>query len=393
MTVQYLNKLQLKAEIEKCLQCRTKPCMHACPVLCSPCDFIAAARESDYKKAAELILTKNPLGEVCGLICPDKFCQSACVRKNLDNAIKISALQATIMKIARQNNVIDLLQTTHTNGKKIAVIGLGPAGIGAISKLLENGFQVTAFEKENNVGGALNLIPSQRLPKEVLNFEWQNIAKSPLLEVRFKQNLSDYHQLLSHGFDGIIVALGEQKNRRLGIEGEDLALDYTTYLKNPIKYQTDGHVAVIGGGAVAVDCAVTAARLGAKHVEMFVRRAIADMRISLQELNELLEHHIDISSMTRLTKIAKDNNWLSVDTIKTEFNNDNKLVDVVGSNINRSNIALVILALGGVRAEEIHEHEKIIYAGDFINGSSTAVEAIASGQKAAQLLEERLKSF
>ena len=393
MTDQYLNHTQFKTELEKCLQCPTKPCQQACPVLCSPCDFIAAAKEKNDGKAAELILKQNPLGEVCGLICPGKFCQKACIRQKLDRAIQIPAIQATILKNARQKSMIALPTFHKAIGKKIAVIGLGPAGIGAVAELLKYGFYVVAFEKEDSVGGALNLIPEQRLPREILNLEWQRLAKSSLLVVKFNQNLSNYEPLLHDGFDAVIVALGEQKSRTLNIQGEDLALDYTTYLKNPLFYKTDGHVAVIGGGAVAVDCAITAARLGSKHVEMFVRRAISDMRISAQERSELLENHIDISSMTRLTKITADHNKLSVDTVKTEYDDNKKLVDVANSNITRQNISLVILALGSTRAEDICNHENIIYAGDFINGASTAVEAIASGQEAAKNIAKKFNIF
>ena len=126
---------------------------------------------------------------------------------------------------------------------------------------------------------------------------------------------------------------------------------------------------------------------------MFVRRAISDMRISAQERSELLENHIDISSMTRLTKITADHNKLSVDTVKTEYDDNKKLVDVANSNITRQNISLVILALGSTRAEDICNHENIIYAGDFINGASTAVEAIASGQEAAKNIAKKFNIF
>ena len=97
----YPTKPQFNAETEKCLQCKAKPCMQACPVLCSPHDFIAAAKNNDMRAAAELIAKQNVLGEVCGLICPDTFCMKACIRANIDSAIKIPAVQAYIMREAR----------------------------------------------------------------------------------------------------------------------------------------------------------------------------------------------------------------------------------------------------------------------------------------------------
>ncbi|MBP5352823.1 MAG: FAD-dependent oxidoreductase [Alphaproteobacteria bacterium] len=386
----YLNKAQLNAETEKCLQCPAKPCLHACPVRCSPCDFIAAAKENDYAKAAELIRTQNPLGEICGLICPDKFCVKACARQNIDQAIRIPAVQATIMKAARENNFSDTSENVAANGVKVAVVGLGPAGIGAIAELLKYGFSVSAFEKEKNIGGALNLIPPARLPREILDYEWQQLAAHPLLDVRFNSVCPNYAVLLEEGYNAVIVAVGEQKPRRLGIEGEDLAISYTSYLKNPAQYPATGHILIIGGGEVAVDCAVTAAQNGAEHVEMLVRRRVGDMRVTLREQASLFAHNIDITSMTRLTRLIKETDGtLTAFTIKTTFAADGRLVDVADTEIARRGLERVVLALGSTRAEETLKNDNILYAGDFINGGSTAVEAIASGKYAARKIIDK----
>ena len=385
MSELYLKQPQLKAELEKCLQCKTKPCKAACPVSCSPCDFIKYAKEGNFDKAAEEILRQNPLGETCGLICPDKFCMKACTRANLDASIKIPAVQAAIMQKANEVFV----DGNPDNGKKIAVVGLGPAGIGAVAEALKQGFSVDAFEKESSVGGALNLIPNERLPKEVLLKEWQRISNNPRLQVNFSIEVSNYKSLLNKDYDAIVIALGEQKSRKLGIEGEQFALDYTEYLQNPQKYVISGHVMIVGGGAAAVDCALTAARQGARHTEMLVRRGISNMRITAAERDSLLQAAVDITAMTKPLKIEKSGDKLIVDTIKTEFDEQGKLVEVAGTQIKRNNIDLVITALGSDRAEEPVENPKIIYAGDFITGGSTAVQAVASGKKTIDMIVER----
>ena len=385
MSELYLKQPQLKAELEKCLQCKTKPCKAACPVSCSPCDFIKYAKEGNFDKAAEEILRQNPLGETCGLVCPDKFCMKACTRANLDAPIKIPAVQAAIMQKASEVCV----DGKPDNGKKIAVVGLGPAGIGAVAEALKQGFSVDAFEKESSVGGALNLIPNERLPKEVLLKEWQRISNNPRLQVNFSIEVSNYKSLLNKDYDAIVIALGEQKSRKLGIEGEQFALDYTEYLQNPQKYVVSGHVMIVGGGAAAVDCALTAARQGARHTEMLVRRGISNMRITAAERDSLLQAAVDITAMTKPLKIEKSGDKLIVDTIKTEFDEQGKLVEVAGTQIRRNNIDLVITALGSDRAEEPLENAKIIYAGDFITGGSTAVQAVASGKKAIDMIVER----
>lgn len=387
MSKLYLNNQQLNAELQKCLQCKTKPCMQACPVKCSPCDFIALAQRGNMDAAACEILRRNPLGEVCGLICPDKFCVNACIRANIDAPIKIPAVQATIMQKAKNVN----FAKAQSNNKKIAVIGLGPAGIGAVAEALKYGFEVTAFEKENTIGGALNLIPSSRLPREVLLKEWQRISNNSLLNVKFSAQINDYEELLKLGYEAVIVTIGEQKVRTLKIEGKEFAINYTEYLKNPQNYATSGHVMIVGGGAVAVDCALTAAKQGARHTEMLVRRSISNMRITIAERDSLLKAKIDITTMTKPLKIEKSGDSLIVDTIKTEFNEQGELVEVENTIIRRKNIDLLVTALGSEQAEELVDNPKIIYAGDFINGGSTAVEAIADGKKSVMEIVKNIK--
>ncbi len=390
MKNKYLTSPQLQAELEKCLQCPTKPCMKACPAKVSPADFIALAKKGEWTKAAEEIERQNPMGEVCGLICPDKFCMHACTRQHIDASIRIPEVQAAIMQKARQSQTVSALQITPANGKKVAVIGLGPAGISAVIALLKQGFKVAAFEKSAVVGGALNYIPEVRLPREVIAYEWQKWQNHPLLEVHFNQSISDYAALLAQGFDGVIVASGEQKTRTLGIAGEDLAVQWTDYLREPQKYADAKNVAIVGGGAVAVDCAVTAKMQEAQNVEMFVRRRLSDMRITPQERRQLLEHQIDITTMTRLTKIENNANHLTAWTVKTRFNDAGKLEDQPQTEISRLGFDLIVLALGSTRAEELAPTDRIIYAGDVLNGGSTAVEAVASGKAAAEMLMDTL---
>ena len=130
----YLSRAQLVAELGRCLNCKTQPCMNACPVNCNPREFIARAKEGDFAGAVEAITRYNPMGQTCGLICPDKFCMRACTRTAIDFPINIPRVQATILEKYRtaKNAAHPKLPA---NGKKIAVIGAGPAGIAATSEL------------------------------------------------------------------------------------------------------------------------------------------------------------------------------------------------------------------------------------------------------------------
>ena len=161
----YLNKAQLKAELDRCLNCKTQPCMHACPVNCSPQEFINHAKEGDFDGAVKTILRNNPLGQTCGLICPDKFCMKACIRNRIDFAVNIPKVQATILENYRREK--ESFAHVIPNGVKVAVIGAGPAGLAASSVLAKSGCKVVLFEGRHQIGGALNLIPDERLPHEV----------------------------------------------------------------------------------------------------------------------------------------------------------------------------------------------------------------------------------
>ena len=383
----YLNKAQLKAELDRCLNCKTQPCMHACPVNCSPQEFINHAKEGDYDGAVKTILRNNPLGQTCGLICPDKFCMKACIRNRIDFAVNIPKVQATILENYRREK--ESFAHVKPNGVKVAVIGAGPAGLAASSVLAKAGCKVVLFEGRHQIGGALNLIPDERLPHEVIEKDWSYIFNPELVELKLNHKVADVLALKSE-FDWVIVASGEPNLVNLGIAGEEYAVSYMEYLGNPEQYAGEGKVAIIGGGNVAADCAFTAKAFGASEVEMFVRRRIADMRISKAEHLELLERQIDISPMTSPDKIEPDACKFTLYVHKNRFH-EGKLTPLENSSLKLTGFSLVVKAIGS-RADSKIEDERIIYAGDCKTGGSTIVEAISSGMAAADLILERVNA-
>lgn len=361
--------------------------MNACPVKCSPQDFIQQAKVGNFTGAVKSICSNNPMGHTCGLICPEHFCMKACLRGKIDHPINIPLVQATLISKYRQ----DMTDTDKApdNGKKIAIIGAGPAGMAAAWVLVKQGYSVQLFEKTDRVGGALNLIPDYRLPYEVIEDDWNYIKRIGNAEIEFNCEIDNPNQLLKQGFAGVIVAVGEQNCISLGVEGEENVVAYADYLREPQKYASTGIVGIIGGGNVAADCAITAKNMGAAQVSVFVRRKIFDMKVTQKERQELIDEQIDLVTTTRVCRVEKNGNNLDVYTCSTK-QTDNGYRDIENSEIKRDGFDLVIKAIGS-RAEKAADCEHVVYAGDCKNGGSTVVEAVASGLETAKLLHSKLK--
>ncbi len=379
----YLSKIQLRAELERCLNCKAQPCMNACPVNCNPQEFINFAKQGDFEQAVKTIGRNNPMGQTCGLICHDKFCMKACTRRNIDFSVNIPKVQATILQnyhVAGEDYA-DVVP----NGKSVAVIGAGPAGIAATSMLVKNGYKVTLFEATGKIGGALNMIPDERLPHAVIERDWSFLVNEKFIILKLNTKVANPLELLGF-YDGVIVASGEPNCVPLNIPGEEHTLSYIEYLYNPDKYKTLGNVAIVGGGNVAADCAFTAVANGASMVEMFVRRRLSDMRIYTNEYLELLRRNVNITALNSPEKIEQKNGKLSLFVHKNYFDGD-KWQALPNSTIELPNFSLIIKAVGS-RADLKVNNQKIIYAGDCKTGGSTIVEAIASGRSAAIAINE-----
>ena len=372
--------------MDRCLNCANKPCMNACPVNCSPQEFISHAKNGDFEQAVATITRNNPMGQTCGLICPDKFCMKACTRSRIDFAVNIPKVQATILENYR--NPSAEAKAIRPNGRKVAVIGAGPAGLAAAAELGKQGYYVCLYEASDKIGGALNMIPDERLPYEVIAKDWSFIDDPDMIELRLNTPVNNPAALLEQDFDGVIVATGEPEGINLGIDGEEHAVSYLDYLRHPEHYAARGNIAVIGGGAVATDCALTAVNNGAENVEMFVRRRVSDMRVTGEERKSLLDAGVDLTTMTKIKKIGADGDYLTLYTAKNRFNRG-KLEEIPDTTIARPGFSLVIKAIGSTAPRQ-PDTDRVIYAGDCKHGGSTIVEALASGKAAACSLDEKL---
>ncbi|MDD5557175.1 MAG: FAD-dependent oxidoreductase [bacterium] len=387
-----LTDAQLRSEIEKCEYCVEKPCTAACPCDCSPFDFIRAAKvgnPSDFRRAAALILGKNPLGGICGMVCPDWHCMQACVHERFDSPVRIPAVQATIIARARALGVMPRFEAPRPNGGKVAVVGAGPAGIGAAIVLAQKGYGVDLFEREREAGGMCACIPAHRLPRAVLEGDLRFVFSMERIRLRSGRKITDPERLLKRGYGAVIVATGLWEPIVLGIPNEAKAVAGLDYLRRPERYRMRGAVAVIGGGASALDCAVTAMRRGARSVEMFALETVAELPLSRREREELIEHGIEVSGRTRVTAVlCRGGKVCGLRTVKVSLPRGRRFSpkavrDVPGSAQERAGFDHVVIAIGARPGMRRVRHRAIFYAGDAVNGPTTVVEATAAGKNAA----------
>jgi NADPH-dependent glutamate synthase beta subunit-like oxidoreductase/dihydroorotate dehydrogenase/ferredoxin len=396
----FLTDAQLASEIARCEYCAEKPCRGACPVDCSPADFIMAAKvgaPSDLRRAAALIMASNPLGGVCGVVCPDTHCMRACARATFDVPINIPAVQATIIAKARELGVMPTFGGPEANGLRVAVVGAGPAGCGAAALLAQNGHHVDIFEA-GRAGGMAALIPDFRLGKDVLTADLAFVVALGAVSLR-AQRVDDPATLLTAGYDAVVVTTGLDQALGLGIPGEDLALRWTDFLSSPTSFSVAGRrVAVIGGGAVAADCAETAVAAGATSVEMFALETLPEMPLTAKELAGLMRAGVAVSGRVRVTAIRQERGVIAgLETVKVALPpgvafHPSRVVDVAGTAQQRPEIDLVIVAIGARAGIARSSVDRVFYAGDIENGPTTVVEAVAAGKNAALEVLARLAS-
>jgi dihydropyrimidine dehydrogenase (NAD+) subunit PreT len=395
-----MTPAQLHTELLRCEYCEERPCKEACPANCSPADFIMAARvgnPSDIRRSAAEIMHANPLGGVCGMVCPDTLCMAACTHKKFDGPINIPMVQATIIELAKKLGGIPEFSTPKLNGKKVAIIGGGPAGLGTAAVLGQLGYQVNIFERREQLGGMINLIPNHRLDKRVLETDIQFLLSLGSITAKTGTSIHDPKALLAEGYDAVCVTAGLWKPIELGIPNENLAIRMVDLLSDPCAYEFHGSVAVIGGGATALDCAVTARQQGARHVELFMLEKLSEMPLTAKERQELLDFDIEVNGRIRVSKInAKGERITGFETVKVElpdgipFSPAN-MRDLPGANGQRLDFEAVVVAIGMRPALTKQPLEGLFYAGDMLTGPKTVVQAVASGKNAALEIDAYIK--
>ncbi|WP_066266656.1 NAD(P)-dependent oxidoreductase [Bacillus acidicola] len=281
-----LTKQEAVEEANRCLYCYDAPCIKACPTGIDIPTFIKKIASGNLKGSAKTILSANPIGASCARVCPtEELCEGACVLNHSTKPIMIGNLQRYATDWAIKNEKV-LFEPGKKNGKSVAIVGGGPAGLSAARELALLGYDVTIFEAEEKAGG-LNTygIVSFRLPLSISYWEVKQI-ESLNVEIRTNTKVGEditVEEILKN-YNAIILAVGMSQVPALGISGEDLAgvFDAIEFVKEtktkPISNQLIGKkVAVIGAGNTAIDAATSSVRLGAENVKILYRRTIEEM--------------------------------------------------------------------------------------------------------------------
>lgn len=402
---------------EDVVESGTSPCKTACPAHIAVQGYIKLASQGRYKEALELIKKENPFPAICGRICPRK-CESACTRGDIDSPLAIDEIKKFIAEQDLKAEHRFVPKKRHNYGKKIAIVGGGPAGLSCAYYLAIDGYKVTVFEKQKALGGMLTLgIPSFRLEKEVVNAEIEILRE---MGVEFKTNVEvgkdiTLDQLRKEGYEAFYIAIGAQAGRKLGIPGEDAegvipGVKFVRDVNLGEKVNLSGNVVVIGGGNVAIDVARNATRVGADTVNMFCLENREQMPALEEEIEEALEENIVINNSWGPTRIIEENGkvkgvefkkCLSVFDENGRFNpkfddKDVKVVDAdyvlisVGQSIDWGNILdgskVELNPNNTVKADgftyQTNEPD-IFVGGDSYSGPRFAIDAIAAGKQGA----------
>lgn len=423
-------------EAARCLNCKNKPCVGGCPVAIDIPAFIQCVKAGEFEEAAKVIAKSSALPAVCGRVCPQEVqCEERCVLGIKGEPVSIGKLERFVADWSRENKV-DLSETKPKNGKKVAVIGSGPAGLTAAGDLAKLGYEVTIFEALHEPGGVLVYgIPEFRLPKDtVVKTEIENLKK---LGVKIETNVIigrtvTIDELINEEkFDAVFVGSGAGLPKFMGIPGENLngvysANEFLTRnnLMKAFKADYDTpirpgkKVAVVGGGNVAMDAARTALRLGAE-VHIVYRRSEEELPARVEEVHHAKEEGIIFDLLTNPVEILGDEKgWVKgMKCVKMELGEPDasgrrRPVEIEGSEF-VMDVDTVIMSLGTspnplissttkglditkrqclVADEEtgLTTKEKVYAGGDAVTGAATVILAMGAGKKAAKAIDEYL---
>ena len=401
-----ITDVQLRNELNKCEFCEEKPCQKACPAHCSPADFIMAAKggkDFDYQRAATLIISANPLGGICGYTCPDYHCMQACVKKRIDSPVNIPLIQSAIIKRANSNLLKPLFENNINPQKgKILVVGSGPSGLSCAFTLAMKNYQVEIIEKENSLGGMLNYIPESRLSKIDCKNDINFILNHKNIEVVNNTCFNSHNLDNYNSYSAVVLSTGLDKANLFNILGNEYLVYWDEFLKNSNVYDLmNKSIGIIGAGAVAADVANRCIEKNVENIELIALEKLSEFPLTEREFDELKKSDLIIHQRTKVNKVYKIQNKLSLvcSKVKLDISQQkfmlSELVEIADSEFILKNFDFIVCAIGSHSSLPKNLFKKsslpIFISGDAFHGATTVVEAVASGKNVAVQVDDFLE--
>lgn len=436
VTLGYTEEMAIE-EAKRCLGCKTMPCVAGCPVNVQIPKFIQLVAEGKFAEACAVIKETSSLPAVCGRVCTQETqCESKCTRGVKGEPVAIGRLERFVADWDIKHGEHKIGKPV-SNGKKVAIVGAGPAGLTCAGDLAKLGYEVTIFEAFHKAGGVLVYgIPEFRLPKAIVQKEVDNLEQ---LGVKVMTNmvigkvLSIDELFEEYGFQAVFIGSGAGLPTFMGIEGEGLvgvysANEFLTRI-NLMKAYLDEYdtpirrgksVAVVGGGNVAMDAARSAMRLGAEHVYIVYRRSEEELPARQEEVHHAKEEGIEFMLLSNPVKIHGDETGAvrAIECVKMELGEPDasgrrRPITVEGSNFEIP-VDTVIMSLGTSPNPLIRSttegldtnsrgclitdtgmattKEGVFAGGDAVTGAATVILAMGAGKTAAQSIHEYLEN-
>ncbi|MDG6244994.1 MAG: NADPH-dependent glutamate synthase [Methanolobus sp.] len=427
---------QAIAEASRCLECKNPVCVDGCPVNIDIPAFISWMKAGDFDRAIDIIKLTNSLPAVCGRVCPQEVqCEELCVLAKKGEPVAIGRLERFCADHERERGVVPPSKVEHT-GKKVAVIGAGPAGLTAAADLAKAGHEVTIFESLHETGGVLTYgIPEFRLPKSIVKEEVDYIRQLGVdLKVDYVIGKIKTLDELREDFDAVFLGTGAGLPKFMGIPGENLngvysANEFLTRVNLMKAYQFPNYgtpikkgkkVIVVGGGNVAMDAARSALRLGAEEVSIVYRRSDDELPARREEIDNAKEEGIVFRLLTNPVRILEGENMTvnGVECIRMELGEPDESgrrspvpkegsehvidADVVIIAIGTSPNPMIFSGSSGLETNSrgtiiVDENGKtsldnVYAAGDAVTGAATVISAMGAAKVAAASINRMLSN-